>query len=159
MADHMQQQIVLAAQVVLTLANTDAGADVFVDRLDLLDLTNLPSLNLKVGDEQVSYLTQGRDGRATLQRDLQLEVTAVVGGGSRYRERATELMAQAEEVLAGSRPTPLTGLLHGRPRLLASRSQVEGQGAQPVYVIRSMWQFRYFTAEGAPRGPVAQPTP
>lgn len=153
MTEHMQQQILGALQLVLKLAATDAKDQVRVDGFDLLAVSKCPALELTVGDEAVTPATHGRAGAATQQRDLKIEIACLVSGTRDYRPRAAELLAQVEEALAGPRPTVLDGLLARRPRLLGSRPQQEGQGAEAVYAIRSMWSFRYFTTEGAPRTP------
>lgn len=153
MAEHMQQQIVQALQTTLKLAGTAAQGRVRVDGLDLLPVDNCPALELTVGDESVAPITNGKAGAATQQRELQIEVACLVAGSRDYRARAAELLAQVEEALGSRQPTVLDGLLARRPRLLGTRPQPDGQGAQAVYAIRSMWMFRYFTAEGAPRGP------
>lgn len=155
MAEHMQQQIVRALQLTLRLAGTDAQDRVRVDGLDLLPVGDCPALELTVGDETVTSITNGRAGAATLQRDLQIEVACLVSGGRDYRARAAELLAQVEEALASTQPTVLDGLLARHPRLLGTRPQLDGQGAEAVYAIRGMWACRYFTAEGAPRGPAS----
>lgn len=155
MAEHMQQQIVLALQTTLKLAGTAAQGRVRVDGLDLLPVDNCPALELTVGDESVAPITNGKAGAATQQRELQIEVACLVAGSRDYRARAAELLAQVEEALGGRQPTVLDGLLARRPRLLGTRAMPDGLGAQAVYVIRSMWMFRYFAAEGAPRGPVS----
>jgi hypothetical protein len=155
MAEHMQQQIVQALQITLRLAGTDAQDRVRVDGLDLLPVSDCPALELTVGDESVEPISHGRAGAATQQRDLKIEVACLVSGSRDYRPRAAELLAQVEEALASRRPTVLDGLLARRPRLLGTRPQPDGQGAEAVYAIRSMWAFRYFTAEGAPRGPAS----
>ncbi|MNW05461.1 hypothetical protein D3C71_2017110 [compost metagenome] len=56
-----------------------------------------------------------------------------------------------EEALHGPAPTQVDVLVPDRIRLLGSRPESDGQGAQIVYQVRSVWLCRYLTTEGAPR--------
>ncbi|WP_054073909.1 hypothetical protein [Comamonas testosteroni] len=148
---HLQLQILESLQSMLLAANTDAGTRVRVEGLNNLSTSALPAIEIEVSDEEIERRTMGAGGRATLQRDLIVEVGCLVKGGGDYLKRASELMAQVEEALFPDGPTELDCLLDGRPRLRGTRPQHDDRGAEPVYRIRIGWIFRYFTAEGRPR--------
>lgn len=149
--DHKQLQILKSLRDVLLAANTDAGARVRVEGLNNLSASALPAIEIEVSDEEIERKTMGSGGRATLQRDLIVEVGCVVKGGGDYLERASVLMAQVEEALFPDGLTELDCLLDGRPRLRGTRPQHDDRGADPIYRIRTGWVLRYFTAEGRPR--------
>lgn len=148
---HLQRQILDAVRAVLVAAGTDAGTRVRVEGLNSLPASALPAIEIEVGDEEVERRTLGKGGRPTLQRDLLIEIGCIVKGGGDHLARAAELLAQVEEALCPAAVTVLDGLIDGRPRLRGTRPQHDDMGAEPIYRIRSVWFFRYFTAEGSPR--------
>lgn len=152
--NHLQLQILESLRSVLLAANTDAGTRVRVEGLNNVSASALPAIEIEVSDEETERRTMGSGGRATLQRDLIVEVGCLVKGGGDYLKRASDLMAQVEEALFPDGVNELDCLLDGRPRLKGTRPQHDDRGAEPVYRIRTGWVFRYFTTEGRPRAQV-----
>lgn len=148
---HLQRQILEAVRSILAAAATDAGQRVRVEGLNSLPASALPAIEIEAGDEEVERQTLGKAGRATLRRELLIEIGCIVKGGGDHLARASELLAQVEEALCPSYPTELDVLLDGRPRLRGTRPQHDDAGAEPIYRIRSAWVCRYFCPEGAPR--------
>lgn len=155
--NHLQLQLLKAVQAVLLAANTDAGNRVRVEGLNNLPTSALPAIEIEVSDEEIDRRTFGSGGRATLQRDLIVEVGCLVKGAGDYLERASELLAQVEEALCSEGINALDCLLDDRPRLRGTRPQHDDRGAEPIYRIRSGWVLRYFTAEGLPRARATTP--
>lgn len=154
MAEHMQDQILAAVRNTLIQANTLAGDRVRVEGVDLLSPDKAPALEIEAGEETVALIGNGLAGRRTQQREFRIEVRGVVASNDDYRHQAGELLAQVEEALNGPATTQVDVLVPDRIRLLGSRPESDGRGAQIVYLMRSVWLCRYITTEGAPRAPV-----
>ena len=150
MAKHMQDQILEAVRCTLVQAATAAGDQVRIEGVDLLPYSKTPAIEIEAGEEAVELLGNGRDGRRTQRRDYRVEVRCVVASNGDYRGQAAALLAQVEQALNGLAITQVDVLVPDRIRLLASRPETEGRGAQVVYQLRSIWLCRYVTTEGAP---------
>ena len=142
---HVQQQILEGVQAALAAAGTDAGARVFLDRLDPLQPNELPALLVEeapAGETVVPNTVNGLEQRA-----YTVLVTAVVSHRTEYGAQARELGLQVEKVLG----IPAFAVPKaGRARIVASRMTLAGEGDRAMAAREQAWQFTYFTRRGAP---------
>lgn len=155
---HLQQQILAAWRIDLQQASTLAGDRVRAEGRNARAVADLPAIDIGAGDESDEPITGGKGGQVTLHRELMVDVICI-GAGDGARDTAMEIQAQIEECMGSSLPGVLSGLLISRPRLRGIRGQWDDAAAQPIYTVRGIWQCRYLTAEGAPRGPAATSHP
>jgi hypothetical protein len=142
---HVQQQIIDGVEAALKAAGTAAGANVFSDRVDPLEPTEIPALLIEEAPagEQVEVLTIG-GGEV---RTYSVLVTSVVSHASEYGRRARALGLEVEKVLGVPTfaiPKP------GRARIVASRMVLSGEGDRALAAREQTWQFTYTTRRGAP---------
>lgn len=142
---HVQQQILEGVQAALIAASTDAGARVFLDRLDPLQASELPAI--LVEEAPAGEIVEPNTVSGLEQRTYTVLVTSVVSHRSEYGERARELGLQVEKVLG----VPAFAVPKaGRARISGSRMTLAGEGAQAMAAREQAWQFNYFTRRGAP---------
>lgn len=142
---HVQQQILDGVKAALIAAATGAGANVFLDRLDPLEASELPALLIEEAPEGETVDPQTLDGLE--QRAYAVLVTCVVAHAREYGSRARELGAEVEKVLGVSSfavPKP------GRARITSARMTFSGEGDRAMAAREQTWRFSYFTRRGAP---------
>lgn len=145
MADHVQQQILDGVQAALIAAATAAGSRVYLDRVDALEVSDLPALLVQESPEGESV--DPATVSSLEQRTFSVLVAAVVAHGDDYAKDARALGLQVERVLgvpAFAVPKP------GRARIASSRITLSGEGKELLAAKEQTWRFTYFTRRGAP---------
>ncbi|MGF6347909.1 hypothetical protein [Variovorax sp. W2I14] len=143
--DHVQQQIIDGAKAALIAAATAAGNNVFTDRVDPLQPSEIPALLIEEAPSGEQVEPQTIHGGE--QRTYSFMVTAVVEHSSEYGRRARDLGLQVEKVLGVPTyaiPKP------GRTRIVASRMVLSGEGDRVLAAREQTWQTTYTTRRGAP---------
>lgn len=152
MADHLQQQILEHVQTTLAAAATAAGANVFLDRVDELQQTNLPALHIEGGDEDVQ--ANSINFPTVLNRTYGFSVSCVVGQASGAAKAARNLAKQVEATLLAS-ITTFTAAGKCQALLLTGSGEAkDGSGSVSMFEVRQQWQARYMTQGGTPDAPL-----
>ena len=142
---HVQQQILEGVKAALITGPTDAGARVFLDRLDPLQANELPAILVEEAPEGEAVEPHTVSGLE--QRSYAVLVTAVVAHASEYGSRARDMGLQIEKVLG----VPAFAVPKaGRARVTASRMTFSGEGDRAMAAREQTWRFSYFTRRGAP---------
>jgi len=145
---HAQQTILEGVRDAL-LGATDAGANVFLDRVTRLQRSELPGLLVQESPEGEAIEPQTVSGLE--QRVLSVVVQCLVAHNTTYAADARALGLQVEQVLgAVSFAVPKAG----RTRIAASRIVLDGDGELPMAGREQLWRFTYFTRRGAPDTPL-----
>lgn len=134
---HLQQQILDLIKTTLVAGATLAGARVFVDREDPLQLHELPAILVDEAPdgEQIEPLTiSGADRRA-----LAVQINCVVAGGTSVAAQARELGLQVEKLIHTS--APLAALCPLGIQLNASRLLISGEADRPMRMREQAWTF------------------
>lgn len=142
---HVQQQILDGVAAALIAANTAAGPRVFVDRIDPLEVEDLPVLLVQEAPEGETVAPETLSGLE--QRAFSVLVTSVVAHATDYGRQARDLGLEVEHVLgvpAFAIPKP------GRARISSSRMTLSGDGKEAMAAREQTWRFTYFTRRGAP---------
>lgn len=145
MSDHMQQQVMDAVATALVSA-TDAGARVYVDRVDPLPASLLPAVLVEESDagEDVQVGTI----HGAMSRFLEVVVRCCM---ARTESTAAEVRAfglAAEKAIAGN--AAIAALCSLGFQMTGSRMQQTGE-ADLLYAERvQTWRFGYMTTPGAP---------
>lgn len=142
---HVQQQILDGVEAALKAAGTAAGVNVFCDRIDPLEPSELPALLIEEAPSGEQIDPQTVNGLE--QRTYSILVTSVVAHATEYGRRARDLGLEVEKVLgvpAFAIPKP------GRARIVASRVVFSGEGDRAVAGREQTWSFLYYTRRGAP---------
>ena len=148
-----QQALLEAIRDVLAGGGTDAGARVFLDRLDALAEADLPALLVEESPEGETVADAGIDGLE--ERTLVVLVTSVVAHSTEYASNARALALQAEKLIAADdMPAQLLALRLTRVRLAASRIVLDGEGKKAQAARVQTWQLTYFVRPHAPDVPV-----
>ena len=120
---HMQQQIVDAVVAALVAAVTDAGSSVHLDRLDPLQVDELPAILVEESPNGEVVAPSTISG--VQQRDLMVLVTPVVTGVTDYGTRARQLGLQVETALANH---DFSSLAQGGWQIDSTRPLFDGDG-------------------------------
>jgi hypothetical protein len=147
---HLQQQILDTVTAILVAASTDAGANVFLDHLDPLELNELPAILVEespVG-ESVAAETVG----GLLERRYAVRITGVVAHATQYGAKAREMGLQIEKALdaAGAQ---IFALAKGGYALESSRLLLSGESKDAKAAREQNWHFTYYAFPGAPDQP------
>lgn len=150
MADHLQQQILDEVKSILIAANTAAGSNVFLERVDELMESEFPAINVEGGDEDVTDESYGFP--AIQRREYRFSTSCAVSGDN-YGRDARNLQAQVEKALfAAVQP------LNGKAQLLSlAGSDIpdkDGSGSTIFSAVRQHWLATYHTRAGTPDAPV-----
>ena len=135
---HAQQQILEAVRAGL-LGVTDAGDNVFLDRVRALGASQLPAILIRE-HEQGEEVDPPVAGRAE-QRRLRVLLRAVVADDADAPAKARALGLQLERVLGSPQ---FKAVKANRMRLLASRHMPFDGGETPVAAREQLWTVTYF---------------
>lgn len=139
------QQIILEGVRDALIDATDAGARVYLDRPDRLQLSELPALLVQESPE--GEVIEPATVSGMEQRVFSVVVQCAVAHGSTYASGARELGAQVERVLGvPSFAVPKAG----RTRISASRIVIDGDGETTTAAREQLWRITYFTRRGVP---------
>lgn len=147
MADHVQQQILVALKATLIAAATAAGGRVYVDHPDELVASMLPAIVITPGDEDIDNQALGLP--YLQMRSLELEVIAVCTG-SGAAAAARDLGRAIEAALYATESAATVGGLARPLELMRVAPRLNGQGADIVAEVRQAWRVMYATETGAP---------
>lgn len=150
MADHLQNQLLDFIAATIAAAGTDAGANVFLDRVDEIPTTRLPAVLIEgIGDIRVDAVTF--DFPPAQERTYALAITSVVHHVSGAGRNARNLAGQVEAaLLASSVVAGAGGLANGPMRLQPGQEIRDGAGDVNLYGVRQVWHAGYVTAAGRP---------
>jgi hypothetical protein len=146
---HAQQLILEGYRNALVAADTAAGPRVFLDRVDPLEVEDLPAILIE--EDQQGERSDPQTVNGMQSRVLSVLVTAVVAHSEGYGAQARALGLEIERVLGASTfaaPKP------GRTALTSSRIRFSGEGDRLLAAREQAWQTQYFTRRGAPDQPL-----
>lgn len=143
---HVQQQVLDAVQALLLAANTAAGTDVFVDRMDPLKPAQLPAILIGEGEngEDAQPGTIGRLEQRTL--DVVIDCAVKQHDTAAADARAFGLVVEKLVRPAAS----LRALCKLGIRITNSRLVLIGDGDEQYASRRQTWQFTYLVNPSAP---------
>jgi len=142
MADHLAEQIVVAAKAALIgLATT--GSNVFDSRVYPVTEANCPCLLVDQGDEAIS-IDESWGFSRSMQRNLQLIVVVKVVQNTAYRTLVNTIRKEVEIALAAG----LAGAKWVQP--VSCVIELDGDAEKPIASATLTFDCPYFTALGAP---------
>lgn len=143
---HVQEQILAAVVERLIDADTAAGSNVFLDRVDPLQADELPALLVDEspqGESSQPYTVGGLE-----QRQYAVRVASVVSHTTAYGSRARDLGLQVEKALSSA--SVLTRLAKGGVRIVSSRLTLSGEVEEAKAARQQTWLFTYVVRPSAP---------
>jgi hypothetical protein len=143
---HVQQQILDAVKTLLAAAGTAATSNVFLDRVDPLQRSELPGIAIEEapdGEAAEPYLINGVE-----QRTYQVDIAGAVKGGATAAADARALGLQIEKAIAAS--AVLAALAKGGVRITASRQVNAGDGEEIITARQQRWAFTYYVRPETP---------
>lgn len=141
-----QQQILNALQSLLVGGGTVAGSNVFVDRVDPLQPSELPAIKVDEGasgESSEPYTIHGVD-----QRTLSVVVECVTSHSTTAAADARAFGVAVEKLIAES--LVLATLAKLGVQLQNTRPALEGEGDRLVATRIQTWQFSYLVRPEAP---------
>lgn len=148
MADHVAEQIIVAAKALLTGATT-AGANVFDSRVYEVNANQVPALLIDQGEEAVKVESLGAN--RVLARALELIIVAKAKQNTSYRTMCNTLRKEVESLLAQNNS------LGGLCKWINPSSAVlelSGDADNPVASMVMTFEAVYFTTIQAPDVPM-----
>lgn len=147
MAAYMQQQILDALKAALIAASTGCGSNVFVDRTDALQPTELPAILIEADEETIeNVLTMSRPQRQ--RRDFNVLVAPTVANNTTAGATLREICKQVELAIYGD--SALNALVRDVPRLQGSKTSLFGEGETAMAQQPMAWSMPYFTLSNQP---------
>lgn len=144
MANHIRQQI--REQVATTLTGlTTTGSNVFQSRVYHLQNSNLPSLLIYTTDETSEAVTIG--STRTFERILELNIEGYAKATSNSDDTVDTIAKEVEVALSSD--VTLNGLAKDC-FIESTEISYNGEGEQPLAVIKMIFAVHYTTAEGSP---------
>lgn len=155
MADHAHQRILEAVQAVLIAAATAASTRVHLDRVDELEATGLPAIDIlgaqDHGEDAIEELTMHFP--PTLQHIYAFSIASVCAQKTGAAKAARNLARQVEAALLAASNTVSVGGVPINMAFTGSAEVKDGAGATPMFAVRQSWQAQYRTIGGAPDVP------
>lgn len=145
---HVQQQVLEAVQAVLIAAATDAGSNVFLDRVDPVPAKSLPAILVYESDQGETaqpYTVHGLE-----QRTLSVVTAGVVKHCADAPKNARAFGLAVEVALNEDEGDTLAALCKLGWRMVTSRQINSGEGENLVAAREQVWQFTYLVNPAAP---------
>ena len=145
MADHINQQVLDAIKATLVAAGTDAGAHVFLDRLDPVPESELPAILIEGIGEVVD--TQSVGFPPIYSRQYSLTIACLASGSA---AAARNLGKQVEAALCASLTAFTAGGLAKGLLLGGANEGKDGAGSTALFDVRQSWTAQIMTVGNAP---------
>jgi len=147
MANHVRRQIRESVVTLLTGLST-SGANIFANRLQRIDNTELPCLIVQTDREQINPTAVGMD--AALERQLSLSVRALAKDNASFDDVIDGMIKEVEQAVNASiASSTLNGLV--KDFVLQSIDiNYESTGEQPIAEAVMVFAVNYYTLANAP---------
>jgi len=144
---HAQQQILAAVQAALVAApQTSAAANVFIDRVDALQPSELPAILIE--EDEAGETVDEETVHGLLRRELLVSVSAMVAHGTAAPANARDLGLQIEKRLASS--TALRALCKAGVQIASSRHINAGEADRLMAARLQVWRMTYLAHRATP---------
>tara|TARA_R100000734_G_C3318312_1_gene112338 strand:- start:2302 stop:2748 length:447 start_codon:yes stop_codon:yes gene_type:complete len=144
MANHIRQQI--REQVATTLTGlTTTGSNVFQSRVYHLQDSNLPALLIYTATESSEAVTIGTT--RNIERILELNIEGYAKATTNSDDTVDTIAKEVEVALASD--VTINGLAKDC-FIESTEISYNGEGEQPLAVIKMIFAVHYITAEGTP---------
>lgn len=157
MADHIHQRILDAVQTVLRTAATAASTNVYLDRVEEINVKNLPAIDIlgpdESADDDIALLTQMHFPAPQLHAyRFSIRCVAVLANGS--AKAARNLAGQVEAALLASASAIAIDGVSISMFLDEVNEQKDGSTSIPIFAVRQVWHAQFRTMAGAPTAPI-----